>query len=64
MEKKSRNKTHRYRTLTCGYQKGDERWEGQLWWDEPIQTTVYNIGKQQGYTIEHKELDPLSCNKR
>ena len=63
MEKKSRNKTHRYRTLTCGYQKGYKRWEGQLWWDEPIQTTVYNIGKQQGYTIEHKELYPLSCNK-
>ena len=33
----SRTKTHRYRALTCGYQKGDERWEGQLWWDEPVQ---------------------------
>ena len=58
----SRNKTHRYRTLTCGYQKEYERWEGQLWWDEPIQTSVYKVDKQQGYTIEHKELYPLSCN--
>ena len=47
----SRNKTHRYRTLTCGYQKEYKRWEGQLWWDEPIQTSVYKVDKQQGFPV-------------
>ena len=25
-------------------------------WDEQIQTIIYNTGKQQGPTVQHKEL--------
>ena len=32
-------------------------------WNQQIQTTVYKIDKQQGPTVQRKELCSLSCNK-
>ena len=36
---------------------------GKTWvGDYDIQTTMYKINKQQGYTIQHKEIQTLSCS--
>ena len=32
-------------------------------WNEEIQTTIHKIDKQQGFTIKHRELYSISCNK-
>ena len=32
-------------------------------WDQQIQTTIYKINKQQGPTVQHRELYSISCNK-
>ena len=32
-------------------------------WDQHIQTTKYKIGKQQGPTLQHRELSSITCNK-
>ena len=32
-------------------------------WDQQIQTTICKINKQQGPTVQHKELYSISCNK-
>ena len=31
-------------------------------WDSQIQTTTHKIDKQQGFTVEHRELYSKSCN--
>ena len=31
-------------------------------WDQQIQTTIYNIDKQQGLTLQHRELYSVSYN--
>ena len=31
-------------------------------WDQQIQTTIYKIDKQQGPTVQHRELYSISCN--
>ena len=31
-------------------------------WDQQIQTTIYKIDKQQGPSIQHRELSSMSCN--
>ena len=37
--------------------KGKEAWGDKLGvWDSHIHTTIYKIDKQQGPTVEHKEL--------
>ena len=28
-----------------------------------IQTTMYKINKQEGYIVQHREIQPLFCNK-
>ena len=33
---------------------GEEGWIGV--WDEPMQTSIYRMYKQQGPTVEHREL--------
>ena len=57
----SRNKTHRYRALTWGYQKGMKDEKDNCGGMNQYKL-LYKIDTQQGYTIEHKELYPLSCN--
>ena len=32
-------------------------------WDEQMQIGVYRIDKQQGPTVEHRELYSISCEK-
>ena len=32
-------------------------------WDYQMQTSTYRMDKQQGPTVQHKELYPISCNK-
>ena len=48
--------THRYRKLTSGYQWGGGE-EGKIEvWDQEIQSTVYKIGQQQGYIVQHRGI--------
>ena len=59
---KKSKKTHRYRKQTGGYQgekKGEATKQGC---DINIQATMYKIRQQQGYTVQHRELYPLSYN--
>ena len=32
-------------------------------WDQQTHTTIYKIDKQQGPTVQHRELYSISCNK-
>ena len=32
-------------------------------WDQQMQTTIYRMGKQQGPTVQHRELYLKSCDK-
>ena len=32
-------------------------------WNQEIQATIYKIDKQQGFTVEHRELYAISCDK-
>ena len=47
-----------------GLQKG-KVWERDRLgvWDQQIQTTIYKIDKQQGPTVQHRELFSISCDK-
>ena len=54
--------THRHRKQTYGYQRG-KPWREKLGvWVQQIQS-VYKIDKQQGPTVQHRELYSISCNK-
>ena len=49
--------THGHRKQIYGYQKENSKTERKLGiWDEQIQTIIYNTGKQQGPTVQQKEL--------
>ena len=49
--------THRYRKQTSGYQRREGSWEWHLGvCDLEVQTIGYKIDKQQGYTVQHREL--------
>ena len=56
--------THRYRKQTYGYQRGKGGGEGGInqEFGVHIHTTIYKIGKQQGPTVQHRELASISCN--
>ena len=49
----------------CMVTKGERGWGRDKlgFWNEQIHTTIYNIDKQQGLTVEHRELYTISCNK-
>ena len=32
-------------------------------WDQQMQTIMYRMDKQQGPTVEHRELYSISCDK-
>ena len=58
--------THRHRKQTQGYQRGKlggGRRDRLGLWDWQMQTTVYKMDKQQGPTVQHRELQSISCNK-
>ena len=65
MNKSTKQKqTHRHREQTCGCQ-GGEGWgrEGLGVWDQQMQTVIYRMDKQQGPTVQHRELYSMSCDK-
>ena len=51
-----------HREQTCGCQ-GKWGGDGPGGWDQQRQTIMYRMDKQQGPTVEHRELDPISYNK-
>ena len=56
--------THRHREQTCGCQGGGG-WgrDGLRVCDQQMQTSIYRMDKQQGPTVQHKELYSISCYK-
>ena len=54
--------THRHRKQTYGYQRGRGGKDKLGVWNQQIQTTIYKRDKQQGPTVEHRELYSVSCN--
>lgn len=32
-------------------------------WDQPMETGIYRMGKQQSPTVQHRELYLISCDK-
>ena len=56
--------THRHRKQTYGYQRGKGVGRDKLGvWEQQIQATIYKIHKQQGPTVQHRDLSSISCNK-
>ena len=56
--------THRHKEQTCGCQGGAEMGKGWIGsWDQQMQTIVQRMNKQQGPTIQHRELYSISCDK-
>ena len=47
--------------VTKGEMEGGREKSGV--WDQQIQTTMYKIDKQQGPTIQYRELYSIPCNK-
>ena len=58
-----KKQTHRYGEQTSSYQWGKGKRGGNIWvveWE--VQTAMYKINKQQGYIVQHGEIQPLFCN--
>ena len=58
--------THGHREQTCGCQWGGGEGRGREGlgaWDQQMHTIIYRMDKQQGPTVQHRELYPKSCNK-
>ena len=56
--------THRHRKQTYGYQVGKGGGRDKLGvWDQQIHTTIYKVDKQQGPTVQYRELYSISYNK-
>ena len=55
--------THRHRKQTYGYQWGKMGGGDKLGvWDQQIHTTIYKIDKQEGPTVQHRELYSIFCD--
>ena len=54
--------THRYTKQTCSQQRGEGREKGQISEMGLRNKPMYKIDKQQGYIVQHRELQPLYCN--
>ena len=53
-----------YREQTGGCQGGGGWGRNGLGiWDSQMQTSIYRMDKQQGLTVEHRELCSISCDK-
>ena len=55
--------THRHRKQTYGYQRVKWGRDKLGVWDQQIQITIYRTDKQQGPTVQHRELYSIFCNK-
>ena len=41
-----------------------QKYKGLLgFWDQQMQTITYRMNKQQGPTLQHRELCSISCDK-
>ena len=56
------NHVHREQTGGCQGEGGRGR-DGQGAWDEQMQTIICGMDKQQGPTVEHRELYSIPCDK-
>ena len=56
--------TRRHREQTCGCQGGGG-WgrDGLGVWDQQMQTIIYRMDKQQGPSVQHRELYSVSYDK-
>ena len=52
----------RKQTYGCQWGKGWERNKLEVW-DQQMLTVIYRIDKEQGPTVQHRELYLISCNK-
>ena len=58
----STKQTHRHKEQT--YQEGGGQGRERLKvWDQQMQNIIYIVDKQQGPTVQHKELYSISCDK-
>ena len=55
--------THRHRKQTYSYQRGKGERDKFGVWDQQIQTTIRKVDKQQGPTVQYRELYSISYNK-
>ena len=46
--------------LSKGVRQGTDAWRV---WDQQMQTIIYRMDKQQGPTVQHRELYSMSYNK-
>ena len=55
--------THRHREHTCGFQgRAGEGWIGSMGLAD-ANYYLQRMEKQQGPTVQHRELYPISCDK-
>ena len=59
--KQKQNQGHTEETGGC--QGGEGGRVGWGVWDQQMQTGIYRMDKQQGPTVEHRELYSISCDK-
>ena len=57
------NRLTNNREQICGCQGGGQVGGGQTVWSKQIYTIIYGMDKQQGPTVQHRELYPISCAK-
>ena len=55
--------THRHREQPCGCQDGVVRRDGLGILGQQMQTIIYRMDKQQGPTVQHRELYSISRDK-
>ena len=60
--KQKQNYRHREQTGGCQGEGGWER-DRQGVWDQQMQTIIYRTDKQQGPTVQHRELYTISYDK-
>ena len=60
--KQKENHGHREQTGGCQGGGGWER-DGVGVWDQQMQTGICRMDKQQGPTVQHRELYLISCDK-
>ena len=64
MKSKADSQTHRHREQTCGCQGGERVGRGRLGvWDQQTKTIIQRMDKQQGPTVQHREMYSIPCNK-
>ena len=60
--KQKQNQGHREQTGGCQGGRGLER-VGVGVWDQQMQTGIHRMDKQEGPTVQHRELYSISCDK-